>query len=76
MFNNHNRIETRTKTWNLPQTVEAIEGWVENYRDKLAGGWKPPEEFTVSPVPFCIRVKVGFRVVAEWRAKGERKASA
>ena len=71
------QVHTFVKPWKFPQTVDAIADWVRNYEGLLAdGSYKPSPEFEKSPVPFRIRVKLGYRVVAEWQKPGERKVSA
>jgi hypothetical protein len=61
-------VKHRTREWTRPQTVEAIADWMEDYLDRLSGGYMP-EGFTVAPVPFCARITLRGRVLAQWKPK-------
>jgi hypothetical protein len=58
-------VKHRSRKWSRPQTVEAIAKWMTDYFDRVASGYIP-DGFEVAPIPFCARVTIGARVVAEW----------
>jgi hypothetical protein len=59
-------VERKSMPWKRAATEEAIAAWIEDYEERVASGYRP-EGFDVPPMPHCVRVLRGRRVVAEWR---------
>jgi len=59
-------VRKKRREWKLPETPSAIAAWMGKYFEMVANGYVP-EGFTVAPRPISARIKVGRKVVAEWR---------
>lgn len=71
MWREGGEVKRRIREWARPATTSAIAEWVEDYLGRVERGYLP-DGFAAAPIPFCARVTLGARVLAEWKALREK----